>query len=261
VKYFFLLLAKFTYIPVPKKLQANAEDLPRAMRCLPLLGLFCGTLIYLSSRLLVVMPATGAAAAMLGLNVLLGGAFLLRDLITIADGLSIDPIYPPNMAPAAPTQTNPANAQELAAKHRRFNAGRAGLVWGMIWLLGLYSLYLWYFRSNIISNIAFIAAPVISRWLMSWTIFYFYATPPAWLHRNFGRRDFLIATAFAFVSVIFFSRPALYMSILVSFLGIYLFATYRQRYVGALDDSCYGAVCAWAEVLFLLGWMTFDRFL
>jgi len=259
MKRFFLILHKFTYLPVPKKLIANGEELPKAIRDLPLLGLFCGAIIYLSSRLFTVMPATGAAAAMLGINILLGGAFLIRDLITVADGLSVKPLYPPNVA--VQSAGNFVNAKELAEKQRRFNAGPAGLIWGMVWIIGLYFLYLWYFRSNIISNIAFICAPVISRWLMSWTIFYFYAVPPAWLHRNFSRRDFYIASLLALLFVLPFSRPALYMSIIVSFLGVYLFATYRQRSVGALDDSCYGAVCAWAEILFLLGWMTFARFL
>lgn len=259
MKRFFLLVYKFTYLPVPQKLIADAEELPEAMRDLPILGLFCGSLIYFSSRLFTVMPATGAAAAMLGINILTSGAILLRDLISVADGISVGPLYPPPMA--APNAAPSVHAREVAGRERRFNAGPGGLIWGLVWILGLYSLYLWYFRSGIISNIAFICAPVISRWLMSWTIFYFYAVPPAWLHRNFSRRGFRIASLLALLFVLPFSRPALYMSVIVSFLGIYLFATYRQHAVGALDDSCYGAVCAWAEILFLLGWMTFGRFL
>ena len=98
---------------------------------LPLLGLLCGALIYLASILLEVMPSSGAAAVMDGLNVILGGAFLLRDLVTVADGLSIDPLYPPNMA--ADTIPSPeANKEEVAEKERRFNTGKAGLTWGCL---------------------------------------------------------------------------------------------------------------------------------
>lgn len=258
MKLFMLLIKKLTYIPVPVRLRGNPQDLPKAMRLLPLLGLFCGALIYLASILLEVMPSSGAAAVMVGLNVIFGGAFLLRDLITVADGLSIDPLYPPNMA--ADTIPSPeANMEEVAEKERRFNTGKAGLTWGIIWLIALYCLYLWYFRSQGISNFAFIVAPVISRWLMSWTIYYFYAIPPAWLHRNFKRKDFVISSLLALLFVLPFSRVSLYMAILISFLGIYIFATYRQRTVGGLDDACYGASCAWAEILFLLAWMAFDR--
>ena len=71
----------------------------------------------------------------------------------------------------------------------------------------------------------------------------------------------VISSVLALLFVLPFSRVSLYMAILISFFGVYIFATYRQRTVGGLDDACYGASCAWAEILFLLAWMTFDRFL
>ncbi len=259
MKLFLLLIKKFTYIPVPVKWRGNPQFLPKALRLLPLLGLFCGALIYLATLLLRVMPVASAAAVLLGLNVLLGGAFLLRDLITVADGLSIAPLYPPDVE--ADTIPSPeANAEEVADKERRFNTGKAGLVWGGVWLLALYCLYLWYLSTPSVSNFAFICAPLISRWLMSWMIYYFYAIPPAWLHRNFQRKDFVISSLLALLFVLPFSRVALYMSILIAFFGVYLFATYRQRTAGGLDDACYGAGCAWAEILFLLSWIAFDHF-
>ena len=84
-----LLIKKLTCIPVPVIMRGNPQDLPKAMRLLPLLGLLCGALICLASILLEVMPSSGAAAVMVGLNVILGGAFLLRDLVTVA-GRAID---------------------------------------------------------------------------------------------------------------------------------------------------------------------------
>jgi cobalamin synthase len=262
MKQFLLLLDKFTYLPVPKKLVADSDQLPRALRLLPLLGLFCGGLVYLVSRLLMVMPPSGAAATLLGVYILLGGAQLLRDLITVADGLAVGPMFTPRQQGNLATAAAPSvNTREVMEKERRFNAGRSGLIWGIVWLIGLYFLYLWYFSSGEVSGFAFVTAPVVGRWLMSWIIYYFYAAPPAWLHRNFGRHDFVVCSALALLAVLPFSSPVLYISVLVSFLGIYLFATFRQRAAGALDDACYGAAAAWAEILFLLGWMTFYRFL
>lgn len=258
MKLFTLLIEKFTYIPVPRKLKGKEENLPKAMRLLPLLGLFCGAIIYLSSLLLDIMPETGAAAVMLCINILCGGAFLLRDLITVADGMTVDPLYPPSENNNK-FVSSPANEREVAEKERRFNAGKAGLTWGIIWLLSLFVLYFWYCSADYLSNFALIVSPIISRWLMSWTIYYFYAVPPAWLHRNFRRNDFIISSALALLFILPFSCIALYLSVLVAFLGIYIFSTYRQRTVGGLDDACYGASCAWAEILFLLAWGIFDR--
>ncbi|NLF80389.1 MAG: hypothetical protein GX572_04260 [Clostridia bacterium] len=261
MKLFLLLIDKFTYLPIPKKLAADSDQLPRALRLLPLLGLFCGGIIYGVSRLLLVMPPSGAAATLLGVHILLGGATLLRDLISVADGIAVGPIFMPRPHAPANGEANEANSREVLEKQRRFNAGRAGLVWGMAWLLGLYFLYYWYFSFSMINSFAVLAAPVVGRWLMCWTIFYFYAAPPAWLHRNFSRHDLIVCSALALLSVLPFSSPVLYISVLVAFLGVYIFATFRQRSAGALDDACYGTAAAWAEILFLLGWLTFYRFL
>lgn len=256
MKQFFLLIRKFTYIYIPKKLQADKDKLPKALRFLPLLGLLLGAIIYIASRWLSIMPPLGAAAALLGLNIVFGGAHNMRDLITVADGMSVAPQY----TPQDDKPDNPQNKKELEEKSWRFNAGKAGLTWGLVWLLAIYFLYLWYFSSNSISNIVFLLAPVVCRFLVSWVVFYFYAAPPAWLHRNFSRKDFIVSAILALVCIIPFSRPVLLVAILFAFLGVFIFCSFRQRNIGGLDDACYGAVCAWAEVLFLLTWMTFGRF-
>lgn len=260
MKKFFLLLDQLTYIPVPKKLTAPLDQFPKALRYLPLLGLLIGAVLYFTARLVTVMPASGGAAVLLGMHLLCGGARLLRDLMTVASGISVDPLYSDeNTKPLPPT--NPDNEKELTAKAWRFNTSRAGLVWGGIWIAALYFLYLVFLTSDKLSEFVFICCPVISYWLMSWLIYYFYAVPPAWLHRNFRRRDFVVSSVLALVSICFFSSPALYIAVMTAFLGIYIFGTYRQRTAGGLDDVCYGAACAWAHVLFLLAWFTCDRFI
>ena len=55
--------------------------------------------------------------------------------------------------------------------------------------------------------------------------------------------------------------PCLLAGFLVALMGVWLFASYRIRFHVALDDPCYGAACAWAEILFLLAWLAVVRLL
>lgn len=261
MKKFFLLLDRFTYLHIPKKLQAPREDLPRALRYLPLLGLLCGLLLYLSTHLLAIMPASGAAAILLGVNLLLCGGKLLRPLMTAASGLTDEPLSAAGETGKKGFAGNPDNEKELIAKARRFRTSRSGLIWGGIWLLSLYFIYLVYLMSSSVSRFALIAAPVVCFWLMDWLVYYFHALPPARLHLNFSRRDFIIASLLAMLSILIFSSFPLYLSTLISFLGIYLFATYRVRTLGGLDEVSYSSACAWAQILFLLAWLAFARFI
>lgn len=258
-----LLLHDLTYLPLPRRARAGWERRPKAMRYLPLLGLLAGAIMFWTARLAVVMPQSGAAALLVGMNLLVGGAFLLRDLITVADGLTPWRGQRPEQERAFPDSDQPlsSNEQEMQAKERRFNAGKAGMVWGLVWLLGLFLAYYSLCRAAAPRSLALLAAPVTARWLMSWLIFYFPAFPPATLHSGFSRRDFVISSCLALLALLPMSRLALYVSVLVAFLGIYLFASARQRSVGALDENCYGAAAAWGELLFLLAWLACSRLL
>ena len=251
-----LLLSTLTYLPLPRKWRSNSDRLPRAMRYLPLLGLLSGAIIYGCMQLFVVMPLTGAAAVLVGVELLTGGAFLLRDLMRTADGqggnicdeaqdmLSDEPILD--------------NETELKVKQRRFNVGRAGLVWGLVRTVALYLLYLYLLRRPECGQVAAIAAPVAARLLMCWLIFHFPAFPPAWLHRGMSGRSFGLACLLAllvFCPLIPRYAARLCVGLLVALMGVSLFASYRVRYHYALDDACYGAACAWGEILFYLGWL------
>lgn len=218
--------------------------------------------MYWTARLAIVMPQSGAAALLVGMNLLAGGAILLRDLITVADGLTPwrGQVQEPERAFPDPDRPIKSNEAEILAKERRFNAGRAGMVWGLIWLLGLYLIYFQLCRQSAPVLTALIAAPVTARWLMSWLIYYFPAFMPGWLHRGFAKRDFVLSSCLALCVLLPLSRAELYLSVLTAFLGIYLFASARQRSVGALDENCYGAAAAWGEVLFLLAWLVFSNF-
>jgi|GEM_PF-6256772 len=262
IKEFLLLLHELTYLPLPQRFLADRDRLPRALRFLPLLGLLAGTVVFWTARLAMVMPQSGAAALLVGMNLLAGGAFLLRDLITVADGLTPWRGQVADLEQAFPDPDRPlaSNEEEIRAKERRFNAGKAGMAWGLIWLLGLYLIYYNLCRGTAADLFALIAAPVTARWLMSWLIYYFPAFVPGELHRGFTKRDFVLSSCLALCALLPFSRITLYLAVLTAFLGIYLFASARQRSVGALDENCYGAAAAWGETLFLLAWLVFGNF-
>ena len=258
-KDFLLLIHELTYLPLPRRIYALKERLPRAMRYLPVLGLICGAAVFFSARLAIVMPYSGAAALLVGINLLAGGAQLLRDLMFVASGLMPWQGQATDKRPFFNMERINSNEEEIARKERQYNTTKAGMTWGLVWLLSLFMLYYSFFRDTTLDSHAFLAASVISRWLMSWLIFYFPAISPGTLHRGLTRRDFIISSILTLLIICLMSRVALYMAFLTAFLGIYLFATARQRSVGALDESCYGAACAWGEVLFLLAWLVFAR--
>jgi len=257
---FLLLIHQLTYLPLPRRLQGREEDLPRAMRLLPLLGLFSGGAVYIAMRLFAVMPLTGAAAVLIGINLLAGGAFLLRDLMKVADGSSREPEPEPPPRPLRDERL-PDNETEIAVKQRYFRVGRTGLVWGLVWLLGLYLIYIGFMRNPGYGQTAVVASAILNRLLMCWLIYYYAALPPALLHQGMDRNQFILSGVLALALILPFSRLALYTSFLVSFLGLHLFATLRVRSQGGLDAYCYGAACAWGEILFLLAWLALAHYL
>ena len=255
MKKLFLLLDEFTYLPVPKKLTAPKDELPSAMRYLPVLGLICGLVLFLCARSLRILPPGGSAAVMVGMMLLLGGGKLLRPLMTTASGMTNDIFSADNGRPL-----HPENEKELTARSWRYYTTRSGLAWGGVWVITIYIIYLLFLALPGASYYAFIIGPVFCFWLMCWAVYYFKASGSAKLHREFSRRDMLISSLITLMTVIPFSCFALWMSMMIAFFGIYLFAYHRLRSAGGLDESCYGAICGWAQLLFLLAWFVFDRF-
>ena len=255
-----LLLSRLTYLPLPKKWRSEPERLPRALRFLPLLGLFSGSVLYGCMGLFAVMPRTGAAAVLVGVELLTGGALLLRDVMRTADGRG------GGICDAASDMLSDVpildNETELSVKQRRFDVGRAGLVWGLVRCVALYFIYLFLLRHPVYGRQAVIASAVSARLLMDWLIYQFPAFPPARLKRGLSGRGFGLACLLALVCLMpLFPGwgPSLLAGFLAALMGAYLFASYRVRFHKALDETCYGAVCAWADILFLLGWLTVTR--
>ena len=263
MKKFLLLFKRYTFIPVPKKIIADLVQLPQAIRFFPVLGLFCGAAVYFSARYLDFLPDSLAAIILLAVNIIFGGGHLLRDMITVADGLTGEQLIPPNMQALGSSQINNKESAGYAEGKKNKSSspvGKAGLIWGIIWLLLVYLLYLSYFSANLFAARAFLLSPIIGYWLINWIIYSFPAKQPAWLHNNFKRADFIVASLLAMLFLLPFASLTLFISVLIAFFGVYIFALYRQRSAGALVDSCYGAAGLWSQVLFLLAWLAFARF-
>lgn len=251
MKDLFLLIQRLTYFPLSAKLRRGENRLPKALRFLPLLGLFCGVIMYGAARLFVVLPDIAAAAALVALNLFLGGGLMLQDMMTVADGISAKPKPPANMA------AEYISPDMKICEDNKLCYGKAAVVWGAVWLCALYLVYLCLYRISIYTFIPLIMAAIFSRWAMGWLVFGFMAIPPAWLQLGFSKFDFLLSTGLALLFLLPFSSLALFLSLFTSLLGIYLFAMQRQRSAGGLDEACYGAGVVWGEILFLLSWLLY----
>ena len=251
---FLLLIDHLTYFPFPKRWHSSPDRLPQAMRFLPALGLLSGGIIYGVMQLLVVMPISGAAAVLVGLELLTGGAFLLRDLMRVADGSSMELV---DSAAESEQEEPTPSEKESGSKTRQllFNVGQAGLVWGLARCLAYFFVYLCLLWNPALDQFAVISSAVVSRLFMVWLMWYYPALSPARFHRGMTKKGFYTACCIALPVVLLLSRLPLYVSLASAFLGVYLFVTFRLRNYRVLDDYCYGAVGTCAELLYLLTWI------
>lgn len=246
-----LLITQLTYIPLPKRWGSSLDRLPQAMPYLPVVGLISGLSIYGLMKLLAVAPYGVGAAVLVGVELLLGGAFLLRGLIRVADGSSLLSEEEFMDMPLSAEQGKTAEDQPA----RRFKMGQAGLVWGLIRCLALFFVYYMLLRDPGLGQVAVIVSAISCRWITVWMIWYFPARPPARFRRKMGRREFIIASCIALPGILIFSRIPLFAALLTALSGVYLFGYIRARAYGTLEEDCYAAAGCFAELLFLATWI------
>ncbi len=251
MKLFLLLVAKYTYLIVPKKYRRNQTLLPKALRFLPLLGVFCGLCLFGAARLFVAIPLAAAAAALVAVNFLLGGGVFLQDLMTVVDGGK-------RVSSLETEETPLLDADWLERREKAsFRFSKIAIGWGALWLCALYIAYLLLLRWRIMGFIPLIAASVFSRWLLGWLVYDFPAAEPGWLHNGFSSRSFLICSGLSLLVLLPLSNMTMLMSLVTALLGIYIFVGQRRFLTGGLDEACYGAGVACGELLFLLAWLLF----
>ena len=253
---FSLLIKEYTLLPVREKWCSPAERMPKALRFLPLLGFLSGFFIYLWMDCLRVIPIFSAAAVLLGLEMLLGGMYMMRGFMNLVDGIRIS-----DGTEKDKTEKTGYIGQDVTERQRRFNVGKAGLVAGLLRMIAQYYIYLFFLRDPSLGQFSIILAAVVARLFMVWAVWHFPAVYPGRLHKGVGKREFIIACIPAALVLIPFSSPILLMSLLISFLGIYAFAIVRVRFCMALDESCYSTIVLCSELLFLLSWLAVSQLL
>ena len=247
-----LLIHEYTYLRVPLKWLSPADRLPQALRFFTLIGLLQGLALYGAACLLVVMPDSGAALVLVGVDLLIDGVFMLRSLIPEADGMRAD--YETTTEEACRLQDAPEVERDSRTRGRLFHAGPRGLFWGLFWMVSLYLGFFFIIHAPQVDHGALVVAPVVAHWIYLWLVFGFPAFAPGTLHRGFSRKNFFLASLVALLSLLPFRSPSLYLALLIACLGVYLYAGARRRRVKALDQTCYGAGAAWGQILFMLAW-------
>jgi len=244
-----LLVTQVTYIPCPKRWASPAERLPQAMRLLPVLGAVLGGLLFGLLHLLVVVPPISAAVLLVGMELVLGGAHTMRRLMRVVDGRAYFTEPEETVTPAKP-------GCEAERKQHHFKAGPNGLLWGLLRSVVLFCVFYLLMRHPQLGQCAVLCAAVVCRWLTVWMVWYFPAKPPARFRHAMDRRAMVRVSCFTLAVILCFSRVPLLCGVVFAFVGVYLFGKLRVRTYGTLDESCYGAACAWAELLFLLSWLS-----
>ena len=173
-----------------------------------------------------------SALTLLGLDLVLGGLFMLRQLMWFADG------------------RYPAAAGEGASWLPR---SAQGITMGLLWLLLLYVAYYSLLRRAEFA--VFFLALVFSRWLFCWLVWAYPARRPGILHQGFRRSHFLLSSLLSLLFLLPWASAPLLCSVSLSALAALLLAVLRCRYIGGLDELCYAAAAAWGQAVFLWVWL------
>lgn len=168
-----------------------------------------------------------SALCLLAMDLLLGGAFLLRGIMCLADGRR--------------------DVESLPGLPRSFPAGAMGL----LWLLMLYTAYLSLMRRGAWSLL--LPGRVLSRWLYCWLLWAWPSRSP--MQRGFHRHTFLLASLFCLLALLPFASLPLLCGVVAAGIGGLLLALGRKRTLGGLDEIAYAAAAGWGQALFLWGWL------
>lgn len=255
-----LLLRHYSYLPIPQRWQEQPAQLPRALCLLPFYGLIAGLLCWGVTRFTWVLGSCWAAAALLGLTILLNGGVWLRDVLLIASGRPTEP------------QTEAGNdlsrerffsgAQNSDTRYGVQRHAAAALLVGVVYLLLQYGCFLALARYSRLPTL-YVAAAVFSRWVYLWGAYDFAALAPAFLHQGVSRQSFAMVSGFSLLVLAFCasSTPALWPALLIAALAALLLYHSRRRALGALDEAAYGAAAAWSEIALYLSYLIFSVWL
>jgi cobalamin synthase len=255
-KLWWLLISRYSYLPIPRRWQAPLADLPQALVLLPLWGLAAGLLNAAVVRWGGGLGQGWLAALLVFFTLFSSGAMWLRDVLCVASGLKPPPL-PPNLAAALetaqPLQSSQPPPQPLLPEDRPLPLNRGALLTGCLYLLLQYGCFVALLH-NKVPLATYVLAAVVARFVYLWGVYDFAALQPAFLHRGFPRRAFIRATAFSLVVVLVCTwlTPALWPALLPPLLAATIFYRRRLSVLCALDEAAYGAAAAWSEIMLCL---------
>ena len=253
LKLWWLLVSKYSYLPIPIRWQAAPAELPQALVLMPLWGFMAGLINAAAARYGWALGSRWLAALLVFLTILSSGAIWLRDVLSLASGLKPPPC-PPKTAEAAAVLPLPPQSP-----HKTVPFNRGALISGCLYLLLQYICFLFLLRLKAHYTV-YVLAAVLSRFVYIWGVYDFAALLPAFLHRGFSRRNFRRAalSSFVIVSGCCWATPALLLALLPSLLAVTLFYRRRLRALFALDEAAYGAAAAWSEILLYMSLIMFS---
>ena len=246
MRLFWLLISKYSYLPIPRRWQAAQAELPRALALLPLWGLITGLISAVTVCRGLNADSRWLAALLVFLTILSSGAIWLRDIFSVASGLK--PPVPPNLAAVADVAMPSALRRE-----NPLPLNRGALITCCLYLLMQYGCFFMLLRLNI-HICVYVMAAVSSRFIYLWGVYDFAALPPAFLHSGISRRDFGRAALFCLIIVAVCAciSPSFSLSPVPALLAATLFYRRRLNSLGALDEAAYGAAAGWSEILLYL---------
>lgn len=249
MKLWWLLVSKYSYLPLPQRWQAAPAELPRALVWLPLWGLAAGLLNAAAARWVWTLNSRWLAALLVFLTVFGNGALWLRDILSVCSGLKPPPL-PPDLLSAAGLPAPPPP--------KPLPLNRGALLSGCLYLLLQYGCFLALLSLQAHFSV-YVLAAVGSRFIYLWGVYDFAALQPAFLHRTFPRRDFRRAALISLMTAAAcaWAAPALLPALVAALLAAVLFYRRRVNALGALDEAAYGAAAGWSEILFYLGAVLF----
>lgn len=242
-----LLVSKYSYLPVPKRWQALAAELPQALVLLPLWGLTAGLFNAAAAHWRLSADSRWLAVLLVFLSIFSSGALWLRDILSVASGLKPPPL-PLNLAVNTDTPIPPTIAAD-----KPLSLNRAALLTGCMYLLLQYGCFLGLLHFKFHVSV-YILAAVNSRFIYLWGIYDFAALQPAYLHRSFVRREFIRSAwaSFIIAAACVAMMPSYLPALLPALLSATLFYRRRISALGALDEAAYGAAAGWSEILLYL---------
>lgn len=232
-KDFALLIRAYSLFHVPEEYCSPAERIPQALRLFPLWGAVSGGVLWAAAWVLYPGFFRLSALILLALDLFLGGACVLQQLMLFVDGRLL-----------------PSEKKKATLSRSPF-----AMLFALLWLLLLYSGYLYFLRSDSAEHL--FSAQVYSRWFFCFSLRFLAVSRELPHKEGFSRSSFLFATLTAVLCLLPVSSGPLLFSIALSGLMVLLLWGVKRKMPGSSREKFSAASAAVLQVLFLWSLLCF----